>query len=95
MKKVISRRALLSTTIAAGAAAIGGTRAARALSVAPTNAEAQRLYLSACSTKDGTYHKQLVAEVKERLQGKVSEAEIEAAIAQSTCPVCGCPITAS
>ena len=57
--------------------------------------EAQRLYLQACSTKDGTYHRQLVAEVRERLQGQATDAQIEAAIAATTCPICGCPITAS
>jgi hypothetical protein len=98
MDRMITRRQLLSTTILAstGAAAlVAGTRLAHALSIETMNPGTQRLYLSACSAKDGTYHRQLVAEVRERLQNKVSEAEIEAAIAASTCPVCGCPITAS
>ena len=98
MGRMITRRQLLSTTIlacTAAAAALAGARPAGALSVETMNAETRRLYLSACTAKDGTYHRQLVAEVRERLQNKVSEAEIEAAIASATCPVCGCPITAS
>jgi hypothetical protein len=98
MDRLLTRRQLLSSTILAGvgaAALIACTRVAHALSLETMNAETQRIYLSACSSRDGTYHRQLVAEVRERLQNKVSEAQIEAAIAATTCPVCGCPITAS
>jgi hypothetical protein len=96
--RAVTRRQLLSTTILActGAAAlIASTRLARALSLETMNSETQRVYLSACGTRDGTYHRQLVAEVRERLQNKFTEEQIEAAIAATTCPVCGCPITAS
>jgi hypothetical protein len=98
MDRIISRRQLLSTTILAcgGAAALlATTRLARALSIETMNPETQRLYLSACTARDGAYHKQLVAEVRQVLQNRASEAEIEAAIASATCPVCGCPIAAS
>ncbi len=98
MDRLITRRHLLSTTVVACAGAtavLAGSRRANALSVETMNPETQRLYLSACTAKDGTYHRQLVAEVREKLQNKVSEAEIEAVIASATCPVCGCPITAS
>ena len=98
MDRLLTRRQLLSSTILAGvgaAALVACTRVAHALSLETMNAETQRVYLSACSTRDGTYHRQLVAEVREKLQNKVSEAQIEAAIAATTCPVCGCPITAS
>ena len=98
MDRMITRRRLLSTTILAfgGAAAlVVGTRTAGALSIETMNPETRRLYLSACSARDGDYHRQLVAEVRETLQNRASEAEIEAAIAAATCPVCGCPISAS
>jgi hypothetical protein len=98
MDRSMTRRRFLSTSALAG----GGTlavvlmhRAAWAFSVMPANAEARRLYLEACSTKDGVYHRELVAEVKARLQGSATDEQIEAAIAATTCPVCGCPITAS
>lgn len=98
MDRMITRRKLLSTTILAGAGAaafIASTRLAHAFSVETMSAETQRLYLSACTAKNGTYHRQLVAEVRQTLQNKVSEAEIEAAIASAVCPICGCPIAAS
>jgi hypothetical protein len=98
MDRAVTRRQLLSTTILActGAAALlAGTRRAGALSLETMNSETQRVYLSACGSRDGSYHRQLVAEVREKLQNKFTEAQIEAAIAATTCPVCGCPIAAS
>lgn len=98
MDRMMTRRQLLSTTILAcsGAAALlASTRLAHALSIETMNPETQKLYLSACTARDGGYHKQLVAEVRQALQNRASEAEIEAAIASATCPICGCPITAS
>ena len=98
MDRAVTRRQLLSTTILActGAATLlAGTRRAGALSLETMNSETQRVYLSACGSRDGSYHRQLVAEVREKLQNKFTEAQIEAAIAATTCPVCGCPITAS
>jgi hypothetical protein len=98
MDRMITRRHLLSTTfLACGgvAALLAGIRPTRALSLETMNPETRRLYLGACSARDGAYHRQLVAEVRRTLQNRASEAEIEAAIAAATCPVCGCPITAS
>ena len=96
MERGITRRQLLSTTVlAVGAAALAfASRPARAFSVQPMDAEAQGLYLAACSTRDGPYHRQLVADAKKQLEGRATEAQIEAALAQMTCPVCGCPVTA-
>ena len=98
MDWMITRRQLLSTTVAAcGAAAalLAGTRRAGALSIETMNPETRRLYASACAMQDGTYHRQLVAEVRQAMQNRASDAEIEAAIASATCPVCGCPIATS
>jgi hypothetical protein len=98
MDNSTTRRRFLSTTALAGTGALAAVllaaRTAWAFSVAPKNAEAERLYAEACSLKDGPYHRQLVAEVKQRLQGRATDAQIEEAIAQTTCPICGCPITA-
>ena len=96
MDKSITRRRFFSTTALAGSGAAGFLatgQAARAFSVAPKNAEAERLYAEACSTKDGAFHRQLVADVKRQLQGRATDEQIETAIAQMTCPICGCPIT--
>ena len=98
MDRMITRRRLLSTTILACggvASLVAGTRPAGALTLETMNSETRRLYLSACSAQDGPYHRQLVAELRQTLQNRASEAEIEAAIAAATCPVCGCPIAAS
>jgi hypothetical protein len=95
----IARRRLMSTTVLACAgvvaALVAGTRHARALSLEIMDPQTQRLYASACTTRDDAYHRQLVAEVRQTLHNKFSEAEIEAAIAKATCPICGCPITVS
>src|SRR5258708_39049221 len=98
MDRMMTRRQLFSTTILAcgGAAAlVATTKLAHALSIETMNPQTQRLYLSACTARDGAYHRELVAEVRQTLQNRASEAEIEAAIASATCPVCGCPITTS
>ena len=98
MDRMITRRHLLSTTVltlGSVTAFVAGTRPAGALSLEAMNPETRRLYLSACTARDGTYHRQLVVEVRQALQNRASEAEIETAIAGATCPVCGCPITAS
>ncbi len=96
MAEGLSRRHLFATTALGGLGAILGiaaARPARALTMQPMDAETKALYLNACGNRDGTYHRELVAEVKQRLAGRASDAEIEAAIAATTCPVCGCPIT--
>lgn len=98
MDRTMTRRRFLSTTALAGAGAVAflaASRSAWAFTVAPKNAEAENLYLQACSGKDGAYHRQLVAEVKDRLQGRFSDQQIESAIASMTCPICGCPIATS
>jgi hypothetical protein len=97
MDSSMTRRRFFSTTALAGGgtlAALLGAHKASAFSVAPKNAEAERLYAEACSLKDGPYHRQLVADIKQRLQGRATDAQIEEAIAQTTCPIYGCPITA-
>ena len=98
MDRLLTRRRFLSTTALAGAGAVAALllhRRALAFSAMPASAETQRLYLSACSAKDGAYHRQLVADVKAELNGRATDAQIEAAIAAATCPLCGCPITTS
>ncbi|HZS84075.1 MAG TPA: hypothetical protein VFA50_14470 [Stellaceae bacterium] len=96
MERGITRRGLLSTTVLAGAGAIAAAsaaRSARALSLQPMDAQSRSLYLAACSSRDGAYHRELVAEARKELAGRASDAQIEAAIVRMTCPICGCPIT--
>jgi hypothetical protein len=96
MDSSVTRRRFFSTSALAGTSAVALLqlgRGASAFSIGAKNAEAERLYAQSCGTQDGTYHRQLVAEVKERLKGRATDVQIETAIAQMTCPICGCPIT--
>ena len=97
MKRLMTRRSVLaSTALTGGLAALGVTsRPAGAFSTSAGSVEARQLYLQGCSAKDGTYHRQLVADIKAQLQGKASDEQIEAAIATAVCPICGCPVTTS
>jgi hypothetical protein len=94
---MMTRRRFLSATALAGAGTVATlilTRAAAALTLEPMSGETERLYLSACSAKDGAYHRQIVAQIKAELAGSRTDAEIEQIIAALTCPICGCPVTA-
>ena len=90
----LSRRRFLSTTalagVGAGAVLLAGKPAA-AFTQKPMDAETHKLYANACGGPDATaYHQQLLAEAKAQLPSNISDAEIEAAIAALTCPICGC-----
>ncbi len=97
MDLTISRRRFLAHTALAGAGAaailVAGQRGAAALTTQPMDATAHAAYLQACGgPQKAAYHRQLLDEAMAKLRGQASEAEIEAAIAQLTCPVCGCPL---
>jgi hypothetical protein len=90
----LSRRRFLSSTalggLGAGAALLAGKPAA-AFTEKPMDAETHKLYASACGGPEAkAYHQQLLAEAKAQLPGGVSDAQIEAAMAALTCPICGC-----
>ena len=72
---------------------LGGASRAFAFSVEPMNAKTEALYFSACQAPGvpNTYHQQLIAEITAALQGK-PQAEIDAQLAATICPLCGCPI---
>jgi hypothetical protein len=94
---MMTRRRFLGTTALAGIGAVAALllpRAAAALTLEPMSGEAERLYLGACSAKDGAYHRQIVEQVKAELAGRRSDEAIEQVIAALTCPICGCPVTA-
>jgi hypothetical protein len=81
------RRFLASTAVIGLAALVPGL--ARAFSLETADPETERLYVTACGSQDAETHRRRIAELRQELAGK-SEAEIEAAIAVATCPVCGC-----
>ena len=90
----LSRRRFLSSTalggLGAGAALLAGKPAA-AFTEKPMDAETHKLYASACGGPEAkAYHQQLLAETKAQFPGGVSDAQIEAAMAALTCPICGC-----
>lgn len=87
---MMTRRRFLDTTAIAGFAALVPGLAS-AFSFEPADAEGARLYLTACGNQDAARHRRLVADLRAEL-GEKSEAEIEAAIASTRCPVCGCAL---
>lgn len=90
----LSRRRFLSTTALAGAgagAALLAGKPAAAFTQKTMDAETHKLYASACGGPDATaYHQELLAEAKAKLPSGISDAQIEAAMAALTCPICGC-----
>jgi hypothetical protein len=78
-----------TTIVGAAAATLAATRAF-GLSLEEPNAETEALILNSCTARN-QYHAQLLAELESKLSGQPL-AEVQAAIAAATCPVCGCPI---
>lgn len=109
MRERISRRRVLQAMglpavgIAAGLAALAVSaawpRPSRAFSLEEVADDVNGLYARAraCASGENSYHQQLVAEVKAMLgerSADVSEDEIRLAVAQTTCPLCGCRLDA-
>jgi hypothetical protein len=84
-----ARRRFLASGAVIGAAALTAAKA-MAFSLDTDNAEAEKLYLSAC-TAQNSYHQQLLAEVTAKLSGRPQQ-EIDATVAALKCPFCGCPV---
>ena len=91
---LLSRRRFLSTSALSGlgaGAALLAARQAAAFTQKPMDAETHKLYANACSGEEAkAYHQQLLDEAKAQLSSGISDAEVEAAIAALTCPICGC-----
>jgi len=93
MSVVTRRRFLTSTAMAgAGVGAVALSKGpAAAFEIRPMDAKTHEAYLNACgSPEQRAYHQQLLAETKTKLAGTMSEADIDAAVAQLTCPICFC-----
>ena len=106
---MISRRRFLTAAgmpslgIAAGLLALAAStawpRPSRAFSLEEAADDVSGLYAraKACASGENGYHEQLVAEVKAMLSERnasVSDEEIRLAVAQTTCPLCGCRLEA-
>jgi hypothetical protein len=100
MIAVISRRRFLSCTVAASGGLMASASAARAFSVeAPAASLASEYHAAraaACSSATSAFHARVLAEVRAALAGQqLPEAEQQKVLAQTTCPLCGCPVANS
>jgi hypothetical protein len=90
----MSRRAFFQSTALAGAglgALLIHDQRAAAFEIKPMDAKTHEEYANVCgSPEQRAYHQQLLAEARAKLSATMTDAEIEAALAQMTCPVCGC-----
>jgi hypothetical protein len=105
MRPSISRRRVLQALglpaagIAALAASLTSSTSVRAFSFEEAADDVSGLYAraKACANGENGYHEQLAAEVKAMLSERnasVSDDEIRLAVAQTTCPLCGCRLEA-
>jgi len=69
---------------------------AHAFAIKKMDAATHALYANACSGDDRTkaYHAKLLQEARVNLAGTMTDQQIQAALAQLTCPICGCPLIA-
>jgi hypothetical protein len=100
MIAVISRRRLLSCTIAASGGLIASAPAARAFSIEEPAASLAGEYhaarAAACLSATSAFHARVLADVRATLVGqRLPEAEQQKILAQTTCPICGCPVAGS
>jgi len=90
----MTRRSFFQSTALAGAglgALLMRDRHAQAFEIRPMDAKTREEFANVCgSPEQRAYHKQLLAEAEAKLQGSMTHAQIEAAVAQLTCPICGC-----
>jgi|SRR5581483_3217027 len=94
MPAISRRRFFLQSTALAGVG-LGAWAQARGSAAAfetkRLDAKTQQEYAAACgSPEQRAYHQQLLAEAKAKLGAETSSAEVAAAMAQLTCPICGC-----
>lgn len=98
-RRVLQALGLPTVGIAALAASITSPRPTRAFSFEEAADDVSGLYARAraCASGENSYHQQLVGEVKAMLTERnvsVSDDEIRLAVAQTTCPLCGCRLEA-
>jgi hypothetical protein len=90
----MSRRTFFQSTALAGAglgALLIRDRSVMAFEIKPMDAKTHEEYANVCgSPEQRAYHQQLLAEAKAKLSSTMTDAEIETALAQLTCPICGC-----
>ena len=90
-----ARRRFLGTTALAGIGILIGSRAARAFTQQKMDPAVHKAYLNGCTNAADPYHAGLVQQAESQMQGRMSDAEIQAAIAAMRCPLCGCALVAA
>jgi hypothetical protein len=90
----MSRRSFFQSTALAGAglgALLIRERSAKAFEIKSMDAKTREEFANVCgSPEQRAYHQQLLTEAKAKLSATMTDAQIEAALAQLTCPICGC-----
>ena len=90
---MLTRRQLLSTTIAGSAAFVAGTSAARAFTKQPMPPAVAAEYLAGCTATapSTTGHQDLLQKARALLQGEIASGAKPANAEEIvTCPICGC-----
>jgi hypothetical protein len=86
---------ILGGTALAGIGLLFGARAARAFTEQKMDPAVHKAWLNACTGATDPYHAQLVAQAEADLKGRMSDAELQQAVAAMRCPICGCALVAS
>ena len=90
-----ARRHFLGSTALAGIGLLIGARAARAFTQQKMDPSVHKAWLNGCTNATDPYHAGLVQQAEAEMQSRMSDAEIQAAIAAMRCPICGCALVAS
>ena len=96
MSRDTDRRRFLASTACAGAMVLAGAGPARAFRIQPMDADTARSLGAACggSADDHARRRRLLAEANALLpEGeRLPPATLDAILARTACPVCGCPL---
>jgi hypothetical protein len=88
---MLSRRELLSTAIAGGAAFVAGASAAQAFTEQPMPPAVAAEYLAGCTSGNAGGHSDLIARTRALLKGEIASGAKPAGAEEIvTCPICGC-----
>ena len=93
---MLTRRQLLSTTIAGGAALVGGATlvgipAAQAITEQPMPPAVAADYLAGCTATNVAGHSDLISKALAVLKGEIASGAKPAGAQEIvTCPICGC-----
>jgi hypothetical protein len=90
-----TRRRFLGTSALAGIGILLGSRAAHAFTQQKMDSAVHKAYLNGCTNAADPYHAGLVRQAEAQMKGRMSDADIQTAIAAMRCPLCGCALVAA